>query len=456
MFWRLRGKAIRAAKRRPTKGITMERFALLSSLVRVTSALALGACLVAWALPAQAQLTGTRNVPGDYATLEAALTDLNTVGVGAGGVTINLLAANPQTAPAGGYTINLAASNATAANPITLVGNGNTITAPTTHVVGALNDAIFKIIGEDHVTIENFVMQENAANTTTVAASNNMTEWGIALIYRSVTDGAQNVTLRGNTITLNRTYQNTFRIYANATHTLAAPTTSATATDPAGGNSGLVVRGNTISNVNIGVVVVGPTAAANHNAVVTIGGDLVADGNSITNYGTTGTFSSYANVSGTVNGILLRNTQAFSIRNNTLTSSDGGTTAGTLRGIFVVGGSTAPTGTHQQSIRNNSISVRSGVATGALAGIIVESSASTPTSTVTINDNTLRNSGYTLASGTSSGAVTGISLGGSATLGPLATAINGNRPEPYAEHQRQRDADLEQFHSPSQRHDHRQ
>jgi hypothetical protein len=54
---------------------------------------------------AQAQLTGTRNIPGDYADLALAIADLNTVGVGAGGVTLNLVAANPQTAPAGGYAI---------------------------------------------------------------------------------------------------------------------------------------------------------------------------------------------------------------------------------------------------------------------------------------------------------------------------------------------------------------
>lgn len=32
------------------------------------------------------QLTGTKNIPGDYATLQAAITALNTSGVGAGGV----------------------------------------------------------------------------------------------------------------------------------------------------------------------------------------------------------------------------------------------------------------------------------------------------------------------------------------------------------------------------------
>lgn len=375
------------------------------------------------AAPAEAQLTGTRNVPGDYPDLAAALTDLNAQGVGSGGVTINLVAGNPQTAPAGGYVINLATNNATVANPITVRGNGNTITASAGHTVGNLNDAIFKIIGEDYVSLEDFVMQENPANTVTTAASNNMTEWGVALLYRTTTDNAQNVTIRNNQISLNRTYQNTFGIYANATHSATAPTTSASATGPDGGNSGLTIRGNAISNVNNGITVVGPTAAADHNTSVVIGG-TGSDVNTITDYGTTGTFSSYANVSGTVNGILVRNTRDYFIRGNTITSSAGGTTTGTLRGIFVPAFSAAPTGTLNQAIRGNTISVRSGVAGGAVAGIIVESGTSTATSTVELRDNTIVNSGWTLAA---TAAFTGISLAGSGTAGPLTTLIDGNR-----------------------------
>jgi hypothetical protein len=372
---------------------------------------------------ARAQLTGTVTVPSaSYPTLADAINDLNAQGVGAGGVTIDLVAGNPQTAPAGGYAINLATNNATAANPIVLRGNGNTITASAALTAGALNDAIFKIIGEDHVTIENFVMQENAANTTTTAASNNMTEWGVALLYRTPTDNAQNVTIRNNQITLNRTYQNTFGIYANATHSATAPTTSATATGPNGGNSGLVLHNNAVSNVNVGIVVIGPTAAADHNTTVEIGGSSTT-GNTIANYGTTGTFSSYANVSGTVNGILVRNTRDYTISHNTITSSVGGVTSGTLRGIFVVAASAAPTGTLTQVIRNNQVSVRSGVAGGAVLGIAVESGTSTATSSVEIRDNTIANSGWTLAA---TAAFTGISLAGSGTAGPLATTINGN------------------------------
>ena len=89
---------------------------------------------------AEAQLTGTRNVPGDYADLAAAIADLNTVGVGAGGVTLNLVAGNPQTSPVGGYSITTLTGSGP--NPITIQGNGNTITAPTPQTSGALTSTI--------------------------------------------------------------------------------------------------------------------------------------------------------------------------------------------------------------------------------------------------------------------------------------------------------------------------
>lgn len=372
---------------------------------------------------AQAQLSGTKNIPGDYPTLDAAITDLNTVGVlgGSGGVTLNLVAGNPQTAPAGGYAITT--TTGSAADPIVLQGNGNTITAFTPQVAGTLHDAIFEIRGADYITLREFVMRENAANTTTAAATNNMTEWGVALLYDTVSNGAQNATLLNNTITLNRTYQNTFGIYSNSTHAATTVTTSASATGATGGNSGLRIYGNTIISVNIGIVVVGPTAAADHNELVDIGGTGPATGNVINDYGTTGTFSGYANVSGSVNGILVRNSRNYNIAYNTITSSVGGVIAGTLRGIFVPAFSIAPTGTLTHTVTYNRISVRSGAATGTMFGILVEATTSTPTSTTSISFNDFHTSGHTVAA---SGAITFLQHVGSAAAGPLINSISSN------------------------------
>ena len=382
----------------------------------------LGLTLLASA--ASAQLSGTKNIPGDYATLAAAITDLNAQGVDVGGVTLNLLAGNPEIAPAGGYVIGGAGSavltTTGSGNQVIIQGNGNTITASAALVVGALNDAIFKLIGADWITITGFTMQENPANTVTTAATNNMTEWGVALLYVTTTDGAQNNTIQDNTITLNRTYPNTFGIYSNSTHSATAVTTSATATGAAGGNDNLKVYGNNISNVNMGIVHVGPTAAADQNTTVDIGGTTAPTGNSITDFGTTGTFSGYANVSGTVNGILVRNTKNFNVSRNTVNSSNGGVIVGTLNGIQIPAASNTPTGTLTQTINNNSISLRPGATGIAMNGINMPSTSVNATTTCSINNNDFNTFGHTVAGGT--GAITFILQGGA----PLVQNINNN------------------------------
>ncbi len=367
--------------------------------------------LSAFAVGAMAQLTGTKNIPGDYATVALAVTDLNTNGVGAGGVTFVVADGYAETAPAGGYTITNLTGNG-AGNPIvfrraTSSGTRPMFTANAALTAGSLTDAIFKIVGTDNLTIDGFQMLENPGNLTTTAASNNMTEFGVALFYATTTNGSQNVTVQNCIITLNRTYQNTFGIYSNSTHSATAVTTTASATTTDGGNSGLKLYGNSISNVNIGIVVVGPTAVADHNEGLDIGGTAAATGNSVTNYGTTGTFSSYANVSGTVNGVLVRFTRNYNVSFNSIISSVGGTTAGTLRGIYVPTFTTAPTGTLTNSINNNNISVQSGVLAGTLQGIVVEATTASTTSTLNINNNDFSASGHTIAA--ASGTITFIS-----------------------------------------------
>ncbi len=198
--------------------------------------------------------------------------------------------------------------------------------------------------------------------------------------------------------TLNRTYQNTFGIYSNSTHSATAVTVSATATGAAGGNSGLKIYGNNISNVNHWE---SSSLARRRRWITTIaldiGGAALATGNSVTDYGTTGTFSGYANVSGTVNGILVRNTKNYNVSYNTVASSNGGTTVGTLRGIYVPAFSNAPTGTFANTINHNSVSVRSGLVAGAMNGIQVEATTNSATSTLNIDNNDFNNITHTVA-----------------------------------------------------------
>ena len=362
---------------------------------------------------------GNYAIPGCFATVQAAVAYINTNGVtGTGTVQFDIAAGGSETAPAGGISITATGTATTAIRFVKAAGAAYTITAPTTQVAGSLNDAVIKIIGGDFITLDGLTLIENAANLTTAAATNNMTEFGVALFYTTATNGAQNNTIQNCTITLNRTYQNTFGIYANATHTATAVTTSASATGTAGGNSGLRVYSNTISNVNIGIVVLGPTAAADANTGVEIGGAGL--GNSITNFGTTGTFSGYANVSGTVNGILIRNSNGFVVSNNTITSSVGGTTVGTLNGIQVAASSATPTATFTNNINSNAISLQSAVTAGSILGISYPSGSASATSTANINSNNFTAMNHTVAG--SSGTITFIAL----TSANLNTSISSN------------------------------
>jgi Secretion system C-terminal sorting domain len=347
---------------------------------------------------AQVTTNGGSGLAPTYPDLATAITALN--GAVISSPVIITLTGN-ETAPIGGYGIT---AEGTATNTILIQGTASTITASGALVAGSLTDAVFKLVGADFVTLQNFVMQENAANTTTTAATNNMTEWGVALLYATATNGSQDNTIQNNSIVLNRTYQNTFGIYANATHTAIAPTTSVTATGVLGGNSGLKIYSNVINNVNNGIVVVGPTAIADQNTRIDIGGGSLTTANTITNYGTTGTFSTFANVSGTVNGILVRNSNGTNISYNTVTSSVGGVTVGTLNGIQVPASSNAPVGlTFTNTITNNSVSLRSGVITGNINGINFGGTTASATSTLNISNNDFNNFGHTTA--TASGTI---------------------------------------------------
>ena len=338
----------------------------------------------------------TPALAASYTSLANAVTALNGVTAFSGPVTLTC-ASGPETAPAGGYVINFTGATS-AANNVVIAGSSTTITAPTPQASGVLVDAIFKIIGSDFVTIQGFTMLENAANTTTAAATNNMTEFGVALFYATTTNGAQNNSIQNNTITLNRTYQNTWGIYSNSTHSSTTITTAASATTTAGGNSGLKIYSNTISNVNQGILYLGPLAAADYNTGLDIGGANGSTANSITNWGTTGTFSGYVNVSGTLNCILVRNATGYNISYNTLTSSAGGNTVtASERAIFVPAFTVAPTGTFSNSINFNNISVKSGIITGTMNGIIVEATTASATSSLNINNNDFNNFGHTVA-----------------------------------------------------------
>ena len=207
------------------------------------------------ATTARAQLTGPKTIPGDYATVAAAITALNAQGVGAGGVTFNIAAGYSETAA------NLVVTaTGTAANPIVFQKSGTGTNPIITAGVGVSTtvDAVIALAGADYVTFNGLDVAENAANTT---ATTQM-EFGYALARASATDGAQFNTIRNCVVTLAKTNTATIGIAGLASTT--ANTTAVPATSAAGANSGNKIYGNVVTNSLTGIylAVAEPAAAA--------------------------------------------------------------------------------------------------------------------------------------------------------------------------------------------------
>lgn len=382
----------------------------------------------------KAQLSGPKTIPTDYATIADFVTDVNLQGVGVGGVTFTIPAGYTETAPAGGYVIT---ASGTVTDAIVITGGGlplPVITASPLLTVGNLNDAIFVLHGADAVTIQGLQMQENPANAVnTPAANNNMTEWGVALIPASITNGAQFNTIQGNTISLNRIYTNTCAIYSNTRHNLASPTATLDITATTGSNSDNKIYGNTISNVNLGISFVGSNLAANMDTNNDIGGSSALTGNNISDWGGAGVLSGYISVSGTSFGIYSNHQIGENISNNVLVSAVVAGTAVSHRGILKDYTTAQPSGTFTTTISNNTITLSSAFTSGVFEGIKSQGITPVlPTATLNIIGNTIINSAITGAAsssalvGISNSAVVGIlSISNSIIQGNTSTATTG-------------------------------
>jgi hypothetical protein len=130
--------------------------ALLASLTKVQAQVA-----VTITNPTNA----TPNLAASYSSLASAITALNSVSTFSGQVTLTCATGGTETAPAGGYSISFTGAT-TLSNNVIIDGATSTITAASAPTAGSRTDAIFKIIGCDFVTIQNFTMTENSANTT--------------------------------------------------------------------------------------------------------------------------------------------------------------------------------------------------------------------------------------------------------------------------------------------------
>jgi hypothetical protein len=349
-------------------------------------------------LKAQA-LSGTKTIPGDYATIAAAVTDLNTSGVATGGVTFNIAAGYTELLTA---TISVTATG-TATMPIVFqkdpatIGANPLITAyvGTNIPTSSTQDGIWQFIGSDYITINGIdLLDPNATNPATM-------EFGYSFYKTSATNGAQNNTIKNCTISLNAI--NNASATAPAVEgsrgiqimnsTAVAATTNLTVTSAAGASSYNKFYSNTIKNCNYGIVLIGYAAAAPYTLADTlndIGGNSPATGNSIINFG----------------GATAATNQAMAIRTlaqyginvsyNTINSNDGNGVLhpNTLSGIYLNTAAGA-----SGNCNYNTIYIKGGGTTQAIYAINIAmgGAATGVTNTVNINNNIMDSCKYTTA-----------------------------------------------------------
>lgn len=401
-----------------------------------------------------AQLSGTYNVPGSYASVAAAVNALNTLGT-SGAVTIQINAGYTETAPVGGLTLT---TSGTSIKPITFqrtgVGANPKINAyaggvgtPTT----AVQDGIWRFIGCDYVTIDGIDLSDpNLTNPSTM-------EFGYGFFKASSTNGCQYNTIKNCTVTLNRVNNAQGTTVNNPDGSRAiefinayssSHTSSLSLLASSGSNSFNKVQNNRIENCNIGISVFGFNDAypySYYDSDNQIGGSAVTS-NTIVNYGGGG-FSSYASAVKSINqqNLLVSynlinnnngsgvdhttslhgiyNDNAYnanvSIANNTITLSGGGS-GPVLYPIRNYGGDPSLLGatSNTVSITNNLITNCKSIAStfGSFYGI---TSNSSPFLT-SITGNTIT-SGIT---GSGSGVFAGISLYPNYTNAPVNSTLN--------------------------------
>lgn len=347
---------------------------------------------------AMAQLSGTKTIPGNYATISAAVADLNTQGVGPGGVTFNVAA---------GYTETLSGpiaitATGTSGNPIIFQKSGAGANPLVTAYVGtstpgsAAHDDIWRLNGSDYVTIDGIdLLDPNTTNPESM-------EGGYVLYKASASDGAQNNTIKNCVITLNRVNNAAgsgpsvegSRGIEVTNATSAAATTALTPTDAGGANSNNKFYHNTIQNCNYGIVLSGYAAASPFTLGDTgndVGGSSALTGNTILNFG------GAAAAANPAAGIRANNQWGVNMSYNTINNNDGAGVnhPSTLRGIYAQAGTSA-----NATINNNTITIHGGATTSQVSGIENAIGSTAASNTVSISNNNITGDYLTATTGT--------------------------------------------------------
>lgn len=348
-------------------------------------------------------LTGTKTVCSsgcDYTTLALAVADLNTNGVGAGGVVFNISAGHTETLSA---RLNIAATG-TVSNTIVFQKSGVGANPTLTSFIGTATstsvapDGMVSITGGDYITIDGINLTESGANTTATTVM----EYGYGLFVASATDGAQNNTIKNCNITLNRVQSTAWTVGNVGSEGIAAhhttPGAATTAVVPSaasGSHSNNKFYANTIQNCHAGIALVGYAAPSPYTLGDTgndIGGSILANGNSVLNFGG-GAAAATASA-----GIFVSNQWGVNVSYNTVNNNNGSGVnhPNTLRGIFLNAGSTAASAT----CNNNSVTIKGGGTTSQVAGIENGFGGLAPASnTISISNNTVSGEYLTATTG---------------------------------------------------------
>jgi len=340
------------------------------------------------------QLTGTKTIPGDYASITAAILDLNTQGVGIGGVTFNVAAGYTETGV--NVVLTCPVNPPSVSRPIIFQKSGAGVNPLLTAGVGVstTTDGIWKLNGVTYVTINGIDLQEDAAN---VDATTQM-EWGYALVKQSGTLACQFTTIKNCTVTLNKANTASTSIYTG--NHLATSLTALTVTAFTGTGSYNRFYNNTVQNSYFGYQIQGFNSVAPYdlydqfNEIGTESGGR----SQVLNFGGS-TLSAYG-----IYGIYQNGMKIF---NTNINSTGGINNTGTLNGIFTSTGLNA-----NIDIYGDTVTVVSGATTSQLIGINNTFGSTGAGNTVNVYNCVIQNCSYPTAT---SGEFRGINIASTAT-----------------------------------------
>jgi len=339
------------------------------------------------------QLTGTKTIPGDYATIEAAITALNTQGVGSGGVTFNVAANHTETfsnALSGSITATgtladpiIFQKSGAGANPLITASGLGTVSSSTSLL--SHGDGIIIIEGGDYITFDGIDLQENPG----ALSGTEYTEFGYYLKKASGTDAPKNITIKNCDISLNNSTIYSWGIYVSN----ISGTSTVTVTSIGGRSENIKIFNNNFSNVYGAIHLRGYADSAPYDFYdqnIEIGVD---GGNTITDFGggstlTYGIYSIYQNdlkiMNNSFTGTITSNSTTYAIFTTTSLNSNIDisynsllftfpATTSTLHGISNAAGGSGTSNT--VNINNNTVTIDRSEATSGIFYPIYNSGA---------------------------------------------------------------------------------